>query len=62
MLTVLITNGEGQCFQPNREGCSGSLVFVDGTIPLNSEAVNSNEISKEKETIMKVLLIEIIND
>ncbi len=28
MLTGLITNWEGQCFQPIREGCSGSLVFV----------------------------------
>ncbi len=28
MLTGLFTNGEGQFFQPNREGCSGSLVFA----------------------------------
>ncbi len=30
MLTSLFTNGEGYCFQPNKEGCSGSLVFVHG--------------------------------
>ncbi len=34
MLTGLITNGEGYCYQPNREGCSGSLVFVHGLEPI----------------------------
>ena len=27
-LQVFLQMEEGYCFQPNREGCSGSLVFV----------------------------------